>query len=349
MEPLSGTMHTAYAELLEQLLTLDARRTIGHARGAFVTKEIKGRTYWYFQFSTPGGTTKQAYVGPRSRQLDDIVRRFERERDELREDRERIEELCAMLRAGATVTQAGPARVIGALADAGVFKLGGVLVGTHAFVVLGNVLGVRWKGAHARTEDIDIASERVLEVAVPELHADVPATLESLGMGFLPVPGFSPKEPSTSFSVRGRALRVDLVTPARSRRAAPVRIERFNAAAAPLSFVELLLEDAQAAAVIDGGGVLVRVPHPAHFAVHKILVATERAAAFHAKREKDLAQAAHVIEALEELRPGELRRIWARSRKRGRGWERGLREGAALLEARHPEAFARVKRFHGAR
>jgi hypothetical protein len=89
----------------------------------------------------------------------------------------------------------------------------------------------------------------------------------------------------------------------------------------------------------------VRVPHPAHFALHKLIIAKRRAAAFHTKREKDLAQAAQLIEALEELRPGELRRAWNHARARGPGWARGLREGAGLLEARHPRAHAGIANY----
>jgi len=345
VETLSLTLQTAYAELLDQLVTADAHRTIGHLAGTFVTKEIRGRTYVYFQYSAPGGTTKQAYVGPRERSLEKLIARYEKERATVAADRERIEDLCAILRTGAAVTDAGSARVLRALADSGVFKLGGVLVGTHAFAALGNVLGVKWTGAHARTEDIDIAASANLEVAVPDLQADVPRTLDSLGVGFLPVLGLSPKAPSTSFSVRGRALRVDLITPAKTRKDTPVQIPRLNAAAAPLSFVELLLEDSQPAAVIDGGGILVRVPHPARFAVHKLIIATRRVAAFHTKRQKDLAQAALVVEALEELRPGELRSAWKDAAARGKAWTRALCDGAALLRARHTAAHALVVRY----
>ena len=345
MDPLPLTLQTAYAELLEQLTTLDAHRSIGHAPGTFVSKEIKGQTYWYFQYSTPGGTAKQAYVGPSSRALDAVVKKYDAEKRAHREDRDRIDELCAILRTGAGVTDAGSARVIRALADSGVFKLGGVLVGTHAFVVLGNVLGVRWRGLHARTEAVDNASARVLEVAVPELDADVPKTLDALGMGFLPVPSFSPKDPSTSFAVRGRPLRVDLITPARAGKPGAVRIPRFNAAAAPLSFVELLLEDAQPAAVVNGGGILVRVPHPAHLAVHKVIIANRRAAAFHTKRTKDLAQAAQLIEALEDLRPGVLRVVWRKITGRGPSWARGLREGATALAAKHPDVRSILRSY----
>src|SRR4051794_35089708 len=130
MNQLSITTQTAYAELLEQLLAIDAHRSIGHAPGGFVTKAIKDRDYYYFQYSTPGGTARQAYVGPKSPALDRVVERFERERKALRADRDRIDELAAVVRAGGiAATDSASARVISALADAGVFKLGGVLVG----------------------------------------------------------------------------------------------------------------------------------------------------------------------------------------------------------------------------
>ena len=105
-----------------------------------------------------------------------------------------IQRLCAQLRAGdALVTDNASARVIKSMAESGVFKLGGVLVGTHAYIVLANVLGVRWDHAATRTRDIDIAGDRrfdesEISVAVPQINADIPSALESLKMGFFPVP-----------------------------------------------------------------------------------------------------------------------------------------------------------------
>ncbi len=339
MTPLPLTTQTAYAELLDQLVALDAHRSIGHAPGTFVTKEIKNRTYYYFQYSKPGGGTKQVYIGPESAQLEALVERYAIERDAMRADRELVISLCAVLRAGgATTTDAASARIIGALADAGVFKLGGVLVGTHAFAVIGNVLGVRWTGGHERTQDVDVAAARTLEIAVPELDADVPTALENLQMGFLPVPGFSPKHPSTSFSVRRKGLRVDLVTPARTDADRPVPIARFNAAAAPVRYLDYAIEDAQVAAVVNGGGVLVRVPQPARFAIHKLLVSQDRPAAFQTKATKDLAQAAAVILALDELRPGDIEKALEQAKKRGRRWTQALASATKLLARHHPAA-----------
>jgi len=338
MTPLSITAQTTYAELVDQLVAFAARRTIGAAPGSFVEKVLPSGTYVYFQYSEPGGRVRQAYLGKKSRALDQLVTRAVKERAAVRDDRAAIDELCASLRAsGAAVTDAASARVLSALADSGVFTLGGVLVGTHAFVVLGNVLGVRWTGASARTEDVDIGAERRMEVAVPELEADVPRALDALGMGFLPVPGFSPDEASTSFKVRGRGLRVDLVTPAGHDGTEPVPIRRFNAAAAPVRYLELLMEDAQPAAVVDGGGVLVNVPEPARFALHKLLVAQDRRAAFQAKARKDVAQAALLLEALAELRPGDVPRAVKAVRDRGKRWRDALTGGTALLAKHEPK------------
>ncbi|HEY2513112.1 MAG TPA: GSU2403 family nucleotidyltransferase fold protein [Polyangiaceae bacterium] len=334
MVVLSIPIQTLYAEIIDLLMAIDARRSIGHAPGAFVTKTLASGTYYYFQYSEPGGGARQVYIGRKSAALDGLVRRYAGERELAKADAASVEATCAALRAGgASTTDARSARVLGALADAAVFKLGGVLVGTQAFIAIANLLGVRWEGGVARTEDVDIAAERVLEVAVPDLRSDVPAVLEGLEMGFLPVPGFSPDAPSTSFKVRGQALRLDLVTPAKSagRSTKPVPIRRLNAAAAPVRFLDYLLEDVQPAAIINGGGVLVTVPHPARFAVHKLLVAQDRPVAMQAKSRKDVAQAARVIEALEELRPGDVRAAATVARARGKAWKTALERGTTLL------------------
>jgi hypothetical protein len=239
VEALSGQVQAQYAELVERLTALDTARTIGDLPGAFVRKRVKGQTYVYFQHVAPGGSLRQLYLGRRTPALDTVAERFDVDRRARREDRSDVDRLCAQLRAGgAAVTDAASARVLSALAAAAVFRLGGVLIGTQAFIVLGNMLGVRWVHGATRTEDIDIAGERNLAVAIPELTADIPTVLASLEMGFLPVPGLSPKEPSTSFKVRGRALRVDLLTPEMGRPCGPVPIHRFGAAAEPMRHLD---------------------------------------------------------------------------------------------------------------
>ncbi len=340
-------VQTIYAELLEQIAAYEASRTIGHTAGSFVTKTVKGQEYYYFQQVGPGAAKSQTYLGRRDASLDELADRFARGRANVADDQRSIERLAALLRAGgAMVTDAPSARVLRALADAGVFHAGGVLVGTHAFIVLGNLLGVRWSTS-LRTQDVDIAADPGLDVAVPGTNADVPSALDSLEMGFLPVPGLDPKSPSTSFKVRGQSLRVDLLTPSVRERSRPVSLPRFAAVARPLRFLDYLIEKPAKAAVIDGGVVAVNVPDAARFALHKLIIAGERPAAMHSKREKDLSQAAQILEVLHEDRPGDLVLAWEVLAVRGKSWVDRVRKSVAALDRVSPLAGQSVRDLVG--
>ena len=156
-------------------------------------------------------------------------------------------------------------------------------------------------------QDIDIAGSVRLYVGLPETDADIPKGLDGLRTGFVPVPAFNLKRPSISFNVRGQPVRVDFLTPARRKQdESPVFISRFRVAAQPLAYLEYLLEQYQTAGVVDGGGILVNVPHPARYAFHKLLVARSREVASQAKAEKNLEQARQMLLALAEDRPGDL-------------------------------------------
>ena len=345
--PLPLETQTLYAELLEHLVGVRAQRSIGGLTGSFAEKSIKGERYLYWQASQPGGRTRQFYLGRRTPVLERVVRRLEREQAAIAPDLDRVQRLAAQLRAGgANTADRASARVVRALAESGLFDMGAVLIGTHAFAVLGNVLGVRWASGSLRTQDVDLASaldaDADIDVAIPDVDGDVPSVLEGLEMGFLPVPPLDPKQPSTSFKVRGQALRVDLLCPKRGAADSPVFIPRFGAAAQPLAYLDYLLETPERALFIDGGAALINVPAPARFALHKLLIAPLRPAAFQAKAEKDVMQAAQVLELLVEERPGDLRPAWDRLRGRGRGWERAGTRGLALLRRRRPAVYANV-------
>jgi hypothetical protein len=338
MERLPLETQTLYAELLEQLTALETRRSIGRVPGCFVTKIVKDETYYYFQYSDPGGALRQRYVGKRTPVLDKVIARFQDEKKHSEADVAHIQRLCAQLRAGnALVTDAAPGRVLKAFAESGVFHLGGVLVGTHAFTVLGNLLGVRWTHQAIKTQDIDIAGASRLEIAVPDIQADVPKTLESLEMGFLPVPALNRKHPSTSFKVRGMALRVDILTPSRkSAEHSPLMLSRFNVAAQPLPYLDYLIADYTPGALINGGGVLVNAPNPARFAFHKLIVSQARDIATQSKTDKDLGQAAQIFSVLAENRPGDLTLAWEDLEHRGESWIKRIAAAMQVLARRYP-------------
>ena len=340
-------VQTIYSELLEQIAAYEAARAIGHTPGSFVTKMVKGQEYYYFQHMGPGGKKHQTYLGRRDAELDELADRFAEGRTNVSVDQRSIERLAALLRAGgAMLADAPSARVLRALADAGVFHAGGVLVGTHAFIVLGNLLGVRWTTS-LRTQDVDIAADPTLDIAVPGISADLPSALESLEMGFLPVPGLDPKSPSTSFKVRGQSLRVDILTPSVRTRSHPVTMPRFAAAAQPLRFLDYLIDSSVRAAVVDGGVVAVNVPDAARFALHKLMIAGERSAAMQPKSEKDLSQAAQILEVLTADRPGDVALAWEALVAKGKSWASRVAKSASALDRISPAAAQVVRDLVG--
>ncbi len=325
---------TLYAELSERLRALEAARTFASLSGSFTKKMVRGGDYWYFKTSAGAAGQKEYFIGPDNRETRAVMKAYAAGRPETEAVLAQIERLCAMLRqGGAMLTDTPSARVIAGLASAGVFRVGAVLVGTHAYIALANVLGVRWESA-MRTQDIDLAARGVMQVAVPQSEADLPKALDALNMGFLPVPGLNPKEPETSFKVRGQALRVDLLTPARgSRGAMPVLIPRLRAAAQPLEFLDYLLEAPVAAPLLNGGATLVNVPDPARFALHKLLLSGRRQVFEQVKAGKDRQQAGEIIEVLFEDRRGDLGLAIEALNRRALTWRTRLKRELAKLPA----------------
>ncbi len=169
-------------------------------------------------------------------------------------------------------------------------------------------------------------------------------------MGFLPIPGFDPKHPSTSFKVRGKALRVDLLTSVTRRSVTgPVYLPRLRTAALPLKYIDYLIEEPIRAGIVNGGGILVQVPLPARFGLHKLIVSRERGATSHAKVEKDLLQAAQILSVVAEERAGDLGLAWDALQDRGRSWVRQARKGLSALKKEHEAEHALIARVLGAR
>jgi hypothetical protein len=347
MEKLPLETQTLYAQLMETLLATEAQRSIGRLAGCFTTKTVKGLTYCYFQYSDPGGLLRQVYLGRKDAVLDRVVETFMSEREASKPDTEHLQRLCAQLRAGgALVTDLASSRVLKAFAESGVFQMDAVLVGTHAFIVLGNLLGVKWTGASLRTQDVDIGTEASMSIGIPHINADLPDVLERLEMGFLPVPPLNPKHPSTAFKVRGKSLRVDLLTPQRRRKEpGPTVISRFKAAAQPLPYLDYLIEGFERGAIVDGGGILVNIPSPARFGFHKLIVAGERGAVVHTKMEKDLLQAAQVLSVLVDERPGDVLMAWDEIKRRGKGWMNRVSSGLSRTKTLYPDEHKKIAAF----
>ena len=306
---------TLYAELLDQSIQTAANEAInGALKGSFISKEIKGRTYWYLQRSH-GEKKHQTYLGPESPSLSRWIEQAKGKAGEIEIDRKNLVRISRMLvSGGATSEPASVLKALRLLSDSRVFQLGGVLIGTLAFRAYANLLGVRFERSTLQTQDLDIAQEPTIGIALArETSAiNLEDLIEASGMKLHPVPPLDPKRPSTSFKVRGRDLRIDFLTPMRGPESSePVFLPAFRLSAQPLRHLEYLLEPVTQAVVLGNDPVLVNLPDPARFALHKLWTSTRRIPAFQTKAKKDIIQAEQLIEVLLEDRPNDLRDAWS--------------------------------------
>ncbi len=335
---LTLSTQTSYAQLLDAAIGAEHVRSVADLQGSFNAKNVKDRKYWYFQYTEPSGKLRQIYVGP---------------------DGEPVQRLIAMKSGPGASTALGPLarsalalgcapllprhfRVIRRLADYGFFSAGGILIGTHAFLAYGNMLGVRW-GGQDRTQDIDFAhAGKALSLVLPSnLEVRTDEAITSLEMGFLPVSGLSGKTGGSYLIPSEPDFRLDFLTPLHRGGNKPYMHPQLHVTLQPLPFMEFSLENVEQAVVFSTeGAVLVNVPSPERFALHKLVVYGERSAAFRAKSAKDLAQAAHLLAYLWDYRREPLEDAFKDMLSRGKGWVSRLRQGVQALHQAYPESIA---------
>lgn len=339
---LGESVHTLYAELLDQLRAADAEAAVRGLSGTFVSKTVRGRTYWYLQKSE-GAAKRQIYVGVESPKLLAQIEASATQRESVAADEKRHREIVAMLGAGGMSREtAALGVVLRVLADAAVFRAGGVLVGTQAFTAIANVLGVSFDKASLRTADVDVAHDVSIPLGVLEPPVDMLERLRAQEPAFFAVPGLDSREPSTSFKVRGRDLRVDFLTPlGRRGETKPVFLSHLRVAAQPLEGLDYVIEGSIDAAVLAGAGIRVNVPAPARFALHKLWLASVRPASEAAKAKKDLRQAEQVLEVLLDDRPDDVVVAWSDLARR-RSLMRGAKSSLPKLTLPLSERLKRV-------
>ncbi|MFO1083204.1 MAG: GSU2403 family nucleotidyltransferase fold protein [Reyranellaceae bacterium] len=332
MPPAAGSLtlafQTTYAELLEQCSS-DAFGEAFPEAGTFVAKDVAGRRYWYFQMPASQGQ-KQKYVGPETAEL---LERIDRHRNARRAERTR-QSLVATLVRSAGLPRPLPriGEIVAALAQAGVFRLRGVLVGTVAYQTYPGLLGQRLPIASMQTSDVDIAQFHNVSVAVEDATPPMLEILEGIDASFRPVPRLHRTQPSVTY-VASDNVRVDFLTPNKgSDTDTPRRLAALGTHAEPLRFLDFLIHAPEPAVVLHGAGILVSVPAPERYAVHKLIVAQRRVGSVNVKRAKDMAQAAALLARLVEARPAGLRAVWQEAQGRGARWADYLYAGLAEID-----------------
>lgn len=251
-----------------------------------------GTRYWVHRYSDAAGRRQETYLG----KSDDtaVIARVADLRERITAADSAIASTRLLARAGFATIDRKAYSTLASLHNHGLFQAGALLIGSHAYGALLNALGVR--AAAYSTEDVDIA--RRTELAVSGLPPFIDM-LRQTGLEFFPISARSRSAPATSFAERGGSrLRVDLLVPSPDESYPTVRVPELGAHAKGLPYLAYLLGTSQQIPTLSPHGVImVRVPTPERLAAHKLVVSQLRSTAS-TKPEKDLRQAATLIEAL---------------------------------------------------
>lgn len=331
---LSLGAQTSYAELLDMARSVEQSK-FGFLRGSFHRRQIKGRTYAYFNFRDVDGHGRSVYVGPEGERVQCLIDEFNQSQIVGRHAA-LTQRAQACMALGCSGLPTKHFRLIQKLAGYGFFRGRGVLVGTHAFAAMGNMLGLRWiGGGNAMCADFARAESNISIALSGE--GDIPThdAIMSLDAGLLPIRAFG-----VGANRSGRdtpELRAKIAMPpgepdgVSPRSSAGLELE-------PVKFVHLLLEDLAHGVVLGkSGACMVNLPDPARFAVHNLLVYGDESMPERLTSISLLDQAAALIEWLmDQQRIAQFRGVWRDAQTRGSVWRESADRGRYALLERHP-------------
>ncbi len=324
---LSATAVATYTDLLRLLKD----EQVLDVRGTPELRMLNGREYWYDRYRL-GADTIVRFIGPNN---DDIRQRIERITAIKAQQKDREKQcgrLLRILRAeGLLPVDRGTGSLLAAMTRVGVFRLGGVLVGTNAFRLYEGELGIRL-GADdvAMTMDVDIASFERLSLAIGD-HVDEDLASVFADLKFEAVPS---QEGRTFWRWKQKqdGSLVEFLSPSFDERETVKNLPALGVSALSLHHLNYLIADPIKSAVLYRNGLLVNVPRPERFAIHKLIVADRRhGSEATIKQRKDQRQAALLIEVLAQDRPFDLKEAFEDARDRGPKWRSRMDNSLAKM------------------
>ncbi|MEO1610551.1 MAG: GSU2403 family nucleotidyltransferase fold protein [Pseudomonadota bacterium] len=331
MKTLSLPIQSLFSDLEQRIHDADFTETFDPG-GSFAKKKRHNKFYWYWQ-RREGKKVIQKYVGPfTDKAITDRVKRFSALKSDYDERREIVRSLLA---AGLPRPEFLSGEVTESMCRAGFFRLRGVLVGTAAYQCYAGILGCRLPHTTTGTADADFAQFFAIANLLDDSLPPILDVLHEVDSTFHPVPHSSGSPRSTSF-INDSKFRVEFLTPNRGSddyEGKPASMPALSGAAAePLRFLDFLIRNPVRSVLLHGGGVPVTVPSPERYAVHKLIVAERRHDTMASKINKDIAQAAALIEAMRQTRFVDLSSAWQEAWERGPTWRQELMNGIVRLD-----------------
>jgi len=309
---------TMYADLLQSRGLAD-----GEDHGSVSVRKIKGKEYFYVT-TKDGATRKQRSLGPVTNTA------AQEEAEAIRAAAERAKGLRTTVSALKKAYIPSPSlplgRVLEAVSNAGLFKQGVILVGTAAYQTYPCLVGAYLPSSALTTNDADLLVSSFVAADEP---VDLEAILKRADPTFRAHMSNTDRLPKVFKAAND--FQVDILTKFGRHRKSPILIDDLQCSAEALRFMEYLATGETIEAVaLYGIGVLVTVPQPSRYTIHKLLIAPERKTLV--KRNKDLKQAGDLIDVFLATDSAAFEDELAAARARGPSWRKNI--DASLRELR---------------
>ncbi len=331
---------TKYQEV-KQLSRAQARILAG-TPGTLKQRTQSGKRYWVREHIRVDGRKTDDYIGPES---SIGAARLAALRAEVELAKALASGSASLRLLGYQRIDRKPAAVLEVFFNRGLHQAGLTLVGSHAYGVLLNDLGIL--APNYKTQDLDLARSQPLAIALGD-GVNFGNLLKETGLLFVPVPGMPSHRPSASFKLPGaESLAVDLLVPG-ERVGDLVRVEELGAHAQAIPHLDFLIRNPMDSVVLSPNQVIpIRVPSPEHFVLHKLFSSQSRKSD-RDKARKDLEQAAVLAAVLEEESPGALREAFRKFPPGGKAAaKRGARAAVGILAANYAEGAAALLHIAG--
>jgi len=129
--------------------------------------------------------------------------------------------------------------------------------------------------------------------------------------------------------MQGGGTMVDFLAPRMREDTETLLLAPLGVYAQALSFLNFLIAEPIPAVGLYRSGVLVQIPRPERYAIHKLIVAQRRFGNMQAKIRKDLAQAEVLIRLLMEDRPSALIEAYEKAINAGPKWKGAIKKSLA--------------------
>ena len=190
----------------------------------------------------------------------------------------------------------------------------------------------------AMTNDIDIASFEKLSLALGDT---VLPTIDNVlsDFSFAPVPSLEAGKVWRWRQSKSQTS-IEFLTPSFDEEEGIRELAALGVSAQSLHRLNYLIAEPISAAAVYRDGILVHVPRPERFAIHKLIVADRRREGSDSRKaRKDLLQAERLIATLAEDRPTDLAQAYENARSRGARWQMRIENSLK----RTPKAAAALK------